>query len=268
MWELEKEIELAKAEVSAATNTGQERTELAGRIEALISLFYDDIGEIKNISLPRLFELFLLKTLYLERGGRDLAVLDYLAEMLSRFLWARELSPLGPATIQLLPIVASLEAEIKDRATFQNLFEAYRKLGDTSLFLTGLFPRALGRRHPGRRRQEWLRLDPARYVELGQRYYELAARHEFAQWTGQGPVLAKLSHYFQIYREALNEASERYILGFDMNIIADKMLDQFNLYRRTGQQRHLENARKYAAILRVNSAQFPRLFRHRRVVIL
>ncbi len=81
-------------------------------------------------------------------------------------------------------------------------------------------------------------------------------------------ILLRLAAAFAFAYPALNEVSERYILGFDMNIIADKMLDQLNLYRRTGEQRYLENARKYAAILRVDSAQFRRHFRRRRAVIL
>jgi hypothetical protein len=68
--------------------------------------------------------------------------------------------------------------------------------------------------------------------------------------------------------EALSEISERYILGFDMNVIADKLLDNFNLYRRTGEQRYLENARKYAAILKVDGTSFPKLFQRSRAYII
>jgi hypothetical protein len=58
--------------------------------------------------------------------------------------------------------------------------------------------------------------------------------------------------------------SERYVMGFDMNLIADKMLDSFNLYRRTGEQRYIENARKYAALLKIDQRNFPSLFKRRR----
>ncbi|MDP2950582.1 MAG: hypothetical protein Q8P22_13750, partial [Chloroflexota bacterium] len=84
----------------------------------------------------------------------------------------------------------------------------------------------------------------------------------------QRRTLTKLADYFEIYMDALNEASERYILGFDLNLIADKMLDNFNLYRRTGEEKYLENARKYAAILRVDEARFPALFRRPRGAVL
>ena len=63
--------------------------------------------------------------------------------------------------------------------------------------------------------------------------------------------------------------SERYIMGFDMKLIADKMLDSINSYRETGEERHLLNAGRFAAILKVNPEEFlglanrsPRLLRH------
>jgi len=68
--------------------------------------------------------------------------------------------------------------------------------------------------------------------------------------------------------DALNEVSERYVLGFDLNLIADKMLDNFNLYRRTGEDRYLENARRYAAILKLDEGRFPALYRRVRPRIL
>jgi len=38
------------------------------------------------------------------------------------------------------------------------------------------------------------------------------------------------------------------------------MLDNFNLYRKTGEARYLENARRYAAILKIDPAAFPRRY--------
>jgi len=54
------------------------------------------------------------------------------------------------------------------------------------------------------------------------------------------------------------------VTGFDFNLIADKMLDRFNLYRRTGDERHREEARRYAALLRLDSRRFPALYRRAR----
>ena len=79
-----------------------------------------------------------------------------------------------------------------------------------------------------------------------------------------GAALAKLAQHFDVYREALNETSDKYILGFDMNLIADKLLDNFNLYRQTGEKQYLENAHKYAALLKVDRASFPSLWKIKR----
>jgi hypothetical protein len=37
-----------------------------------------------------------------------------------------------------------------------------------------------------------------------------------------------------------------------MDLVSNKMLDAFNLYRETGDEAHLESARKYAALLKVD----------------
>ncbi|MFC1994615.1 hypothetical protein ACFLVD_00530 [Chloroflexota bacterium] len=41
--------------------------------------------------------------------------------------------------------------------------------------------------------------------------------------------MSKLSAYFGVYMDVLNEMGERYISGFDVNLIADKILNCFNL---------------------------------------
>lgn len=241
-------------------------TLFARNVDRLLSVFYDDIGEIKTIRLQRLFELFLIKALYVNRRSTDAQVLTYLADMMSRFLWSRELLP-GATAAHLGDLLTALIEESQDRTHFQNLFEAYRKLADNSLFITGIFPRSLERRRAGWRRRRAAapmpQIDSSYYIRLGKTYYRMASDHELAHWTGQDRVLAKLSGYFDVYREALNEISERYILGFDMNLIADKMLDNLNAYRRSGDDRYLEAARKYAALLSVDPTAFGKLQKRR-----
>jgi hypothetical protein len=268
-WELEQQIGEVKRTIEENDGRNVADSLFARRVDRLLSVFYDDIGELKSIPLRTLFELFLIKTLYVNRRSTDAGVLDYLAEMLARFLWSRELLP-GATTAQLADLLAILVEESEDRTHFQNLFEAYRRLADNSLFITGMFPRSLsatgGRRHASRRRRAMApppRIDRARYVNLGKTYYRLAADHELAHWTGQDRVLAKLSGHFDVYCQALNELSERFVLGFDMNIVADKMLDNLNAYRRTGEESYLANARKYAALLSIDPSALGKLQRRR-----
>jgi len=266
MWELEPQIEQLKQVIEENDGRNVADSLFARNVDRLLSVFYDDIGEIKTIRLQRLFELFLIKTLYVNRRSTDAQVLTYLAEMLTRFLWSRELLP-GATTAQLGDLLTSLVEESQDRTHFQNLFEAYRKLADNSLFITGMFPRSLDRRRPAWRRRRapapLPQIDRGYFVRLGKTYYRMASDHELAHWTGQDRVLAKLSGHFDIYREALNELSDRFVLGFDMNLIADKMLDNLNAYRRSGDEQYLDNARKYAALLSVDPAAFGKLRRRR-----
>jgi len=241
------------------------------QVDALLSLFYDDIGEIKRIPLRSLFDLFVIKVLYVERRSRDASVIDYLGDLLTRYLFARELAPWLRDPRRYTSWLQSLMTEAQDLGPFQNLFEAYRKHGDNYLFLTGLFPRAFRRRGAAHRLRHLvpLSLDRSYYITWGKSFYRLASKHALAEVTGQRQTLDKLSTYFEIYMDALNDMSDRYILGFDMNLIADKMLDSFNLYRKTGEDKYLDNARKYAALLKLDASRFPSLFRRRsRPVIL
>jgi hypothetical protein len=169
--------------------------------------------------------------------------------MLHRFLLTREMMRFNQARYDLLFAILD---EMKERRRFQNLFEASRQLADNALFVTGIFPQS----SPGRRRR-WgqprpPRIDKAHFIELGRRYYRVAAEEELAAVVGQRQVLGRLADHFPFYVETLAELSQRYILGFDMEIVANKMLDAFNLYRQTGKQEHMENARKYAALLKVD----------------
>jgi hypothetical protein len=103
-------------------------------------------------------------------------------------------------------------------------------------------------------------LDGEYYVTTGKTMYRMAANDSGAPATREPATLLKLAEHFEIYVDALNEMSERYIVGFDMDMIADKMLDNFNRYRETGEQRSLDQARRYASLLRVDRQRFSSLF--------
>jgi hypothetical protein len=234
-------------------------------VNRLLSAFYDDIGRISVEPLAALLRLFLIKTLYVERASRDPEVLDYLTDMLERYLVTRELAPYADQrkyTFYLSDLLNEME---HPSGTFQNAFEAYKRYADNALFLTGVFPRAFRRRRGGQRLgapSAWI--DAPYFISTGKTYYRQAAGTELAEWVELRTTLEKLALYFEIYMDALNELSDRYVMGFDMELLADKMLDAFNAYRETGEERHLESARKYAALLNIDRARFPALSRQRR----
>lgn len=236
----------------------------ATRVDDLLSAVYDDIGEIKNLPPRALFDLFIIKVLYVGRGSRYADVIEYLGALLEEYLYTRALFPRDEHGAPQKLYFSDMLDRHKTLSRFQNLFEAYRKYGDNALFITGVFPASLGRRrHGGRgvmRRRAMRGVDRGYYVTTGKTMYGLASQHELADDTQQRETLEKLARNFEVYVDALNELAERYILGFDMNLIADKMLDNFNRYRTSGDEQYLTNARRYAALLRLDRERFPSLF--------
>ncbi len=94
---------------------------------------------------------------------------------------------------------------------------------------------------------------------MGPQYYEMAARQEMARVVSLRTTLLRLAQFFDVYVDALNEMSDQYVMGIDMRIIADKMLDAFNRYRKTKERRDLEAARLYATLMRLEGHQWPAL---------
>ncbi len=226
------------------------------RVDALMSALYDDIETIARFPVQSVFDLFVIKTLYVERRSRDASVVEYLGGMLSRYLLTRELFPASAGGPTHPVSLSDLWEALQNPASVQsqNLFEAYRGFADSSLFLAGVFQRAFTR--PRSRGLTGL----SHFITNGKTFYRLASEQDLAELTHLRDTLAKLSAYFEVYVDALTEASQRYILGFDMRVIADKLLDAFNEYRRTGDERMLDRARRYAALLRVDAQTFPGLW--------
>ena len=196
--------------------------------------------------------------LYVNRRSRDAETLAYLGRMLARYLNAGELS-LGRQKSYLPYLTDLMEETAHPSGAFQNQFEAARKYGDNALFISGVYPQSLGRRRRGGRMGGAPLVDASYFISVGRKYYEMAASHELAAWVQQRETLLRLAQFFDVYVEALNEMSDRYVLGMDMRVIADKMLDAFNRYRQTKDAAHLDTARKYAALLRLDGRHWPEL---------
>jgi hypothetical protein len=144
---------------------------------------------------------------------------------------------------------------------FRSEFEAFRTYGDNALFITGVYPSSLGRKRGSGPMGGSPMADKGYFISLGRRYYEMAARQDTAEWVHLRATLDRLSKFFDVYVEALNEMSDRYVLGMDMQLIADKMLDAFNRYKESKDQKDLDVARKYAALLRLDGKTWPALDR-------
>jgi hypothetical protein len=230
----------------------------ARAVDELVGAVYDDIGEISNMPLRALFDLFVIKVLYVGRQSRHAGVIDYLGRLLETYLYARELFPPDERGRPRRMYFSEMLDDQRMAGRFQNRFEAYRSYGDNALFVTGVFsasvrPRRGGRGMLGRRARG---IDHGYYVSTGRTMYLMASRHDLAEDTQQRDTLERLAEHFEFYADALTEMSERYILGFDRRLIADKMLDCINAFRETGIERHLDSARRYAALLQLGPDGF------------
>jgi hypothetical protein len=252
------EIDLLRETIRANDGSNVGRGAFARKVDQLISDFYDDVGELTALKLSDILDLFLIKVLYVERGSRDAETLAYLGSLMVRYLQAGNLA-LGHGG-GFVPYLSDLmEETAHPSGAHQNLFETYRKYGDNALFISGLFPDSLGRRRAGGRLGGAAFVDKRYFIWVGRSYYERAANEDLAEQVSMRTTLLRLAQWFDLYVEALNEMSGRYVLGMDMRVIADKMLDAFNAYRRTQDPAYLETARKYAALMKLDGRQWPAL---------
>ena len=221
------------------------------QVERLLETFYDEIGTAKTWSLADVLDLFVIKVLYVNRRSRDAAAITYLARMMERYLHTDELLAGASPTGNPIPYLSDLLEEAEHPSgRFASYFEACRKSGDNALFVSGLFPGSLGRKRGQGRMGGAPHVDQSYVAEVGRRFYEMAAHEATAEWIHLRATLLRLAKYFDVYAEALHEVGERYVLGIDMSIVANKMLDALNRYKETGAEADMEAVRKYGALLR------------------
>ena len=279
---LEQRIGELKAIIAHNDGRNAADTRFTRAVDDLISAFYDDIGQITDTPARALFDLFVIKVLYVGRRSCHADVIDYLASMLETFLYARELFP-PDAEGRARPIYVSdlldderaaqiagaqiagaqiAGAQIAGAQVADSRFEAYRSYADRALFVTGVFRAHTPRRRAAQptvlRRVPSQSVDEAYYVATGKTMYRMASRQDGAEQ--QRETLERLARFFEVYVQALNEMSARYILGFDLDLLADRMLDSINAFRATRDERALAAARSYAAILQLDPVRYPALF--------
>jgi hypothetical protein len=262
---LEQRIRELKAIIAENDGRNAADSRFARAVDNLLSAFYDDIGHVTDTPSRALFDLFVIKVLYVGRRSCHADVIDYLGALLDTFLYARELfPPNADGKPQRMYFSDAINEEGRGDDAETDRFESYRRYGDSALFLSGVFRQSLARRSkraPGvLRREPPPAVDDSYYVSTGRTMYRLASRLDEPEAVRQRETLERLARFFEIYVEALNEMSSRYIMGFDLDLLANKMLDSINAYRHQADTRALDNARRYAAILRLDADRYPSLF--------
>jgi hypothetical protein len=261
---IEQRIRELKAIIAENDGRNAADSRFARAVDDLLSAFYDDIGRITDTPSRALFDLFVIKVLYVGRRSCHADVIDYLASMLETFMDARELFPPdADGTPRRMLFSDMLDDDRRSRVS-EDRFHAYRRYGDSALFLAGVFRQHLTRPlRPPRgalRREATMRVDSSYFVATGKTMYRMASLQGRAEEMRQRETLERLARFFEIYVEALHELSSRYILGFDLDLLADKMLDSINAWRHSANERALLDARRYAAILQLDAERFPAFF--------
>lgn len=143
-------------------------------------------------SLDRLFTALTEQTFQSDLGMADPPLIDYLSRLLMRFIRADALYRVRDVEGNCLrDVVAMLEEAEARQAKPQR--EAYRHIGDFTLFWTGLFPEALSRRK-GRNSPDRL-LD---YCAQGKRSYYIASTFDEEPYREEAAVLRRLSDDFEL----------------------------------------------------------------------
>jgi hypothetical protein len=134
-------------------------------------------------------------------GMGDPPVIDYLAELLSRFIHMDAIYRLRSAQGKRLEEVADmmLEAEAMPPQG-RTRREVHRHIGDFTLFWTGVYPEVLNRLRAALSRDSFID-----YCEQGKRSYYIASTFEDDPYRDEAPVLRVLSERFELCAYGLNQ---------------------------------------------------------------
>ena len=139
-------------------------------------------------------------------GIADPPLVDYIADLLARFISCENLFRIRDLTGHRLGEVGDMLAEAEARVGDARR-EVHRHIGDFTLFWTGVYPEALGQPR-GRAPLKHDRF--VDYCRQGKRAYYIASTIPSETETVQGEVLERLSEEFELCAYGLNEARKEW----------------------------------------------------------
>jgi hypothetical protein len=149
----------------------------------------------------RLFAGLTEHTFLTTLGVGDPRLVDYLSEMLSRFIHMDAVYRLrnaqGKRLEEVVEMVLDAEALPPQGRTRR---EVHRHIGDFTLFWTGVYPEALGRLRSVFSRDHFID-----YCEQGKRSYYIASTFEDEPYREEAPVLRRLSEEFELCAYGLSQ---------------------------------------------------------------
>jgi hypothetical protein len=144
--------------------------------------------------LRRYFTGVTEQTFMTDLGVADPALIDYLSELLSRFVHVDAIYKLRSGAGRRLEEVAEMlmEAEAVPREG-RTSREMHRHIGDFTLFWTGVYPEVLKRLQSPVSKDHFID-----YCEQGKRSYYIASTFEQEPYKEESPVLRRLSERFEL----------------------------------------------------------------------
>jgi hypothetical protein len=156
--------------------------------------------------LRRLFAGLTEYTFIETLGLGDPPLIDYLSELLSRFIHMDDIFRLRSArgrrleeVVEMVIEAEALPAEGRTRREF------YRHIGDFTLFWTGVYPEALRHLRSVLSKDHFID-----YCEQGKRSYYIASTFEEEDYRVQAPVLRRLSQEFELCAFGLNRVRQEW----------------------------------------------------------
>lgn len=147
--------------------------------------------------LKRLFSALTEHTFAVDLGVADPPLVDYLSDMLVRFVRIDAIFSIRDVIGRRLEEVAEMLCEAEQREGHPQR-EVHRHIGDFTLFWTGVYPEALQRLRSPERKDALLD-----YQTQGKRSYWIASTYDGEEFRAQAPVLRRLSDEFELCSRGL-----------------------------------------------------------------
>ena len=151
--------------------------------------------------LRRLFAGVTEQTFFKILGIGDPHLIDYLSELLSRFIHVDSIYRLrnsqGKQLEEVVDMMFEAEALPPEGRTRR---EVHRHIGDITLFWTGVYPESLKRLRSSFTKDQFVD-----YCEQGKRSYYIASTFEQDPYQEEAPVLRRLSEEFELCAYGLNQ---------------------------------------------------------------
>lgn len=155
-------------------------------------------------SLRRLFAALTEEAFQVELGVADPRVIDYLSDLLVRFVKMDAIFKVRDTSGRRLEEVAEMLLEAEERRA-RSKREIHRHIGDFTLFWAGVYPEALRKLRSPERKDHLLD-----YCEQGKRSYYIASTFEDEPYQQEAPVLRRLSREFELYSFGLNRVRKEW----------------------------------------------------------